>query len=148
MLALKLRMYLLLIVMFAIVYAVVSMVAYGFFGVTDFNFYLILSVVMMFFQYMLGPKLVEWTMHIKYVSGGEYPELQQMVTELSRQANLPQPPLGISQISLPNAFAFGRWESDGRICVTEGILRLLNPEELRAVLGHEMTHLKSRDVMT
>jgi heat shock protein HtpX len=71
-----------------------------------------------------------------------------MVADLSRQANLPTPRLGISQISLPNAFAFGRWKSDGRICVTEGILGLLEPEELRAVLGHEMTHLKNRDVLT
>jgi heat shock protein HtpX len=146
--ALRLRMYLLLIAMFSIVYAVASMVAYGFFGVANFNFYLILALVMMFLQYMLGPKLVEWSMRVKYVSAGEYPELQQMVAELSRQANLPTPRLGISQIPLPNAFAFGRWKSDGRICVTEGILTLLEPEELRAVLGHEMTHLKNRDVLT
>ena len=148
MLAYKFRMYLLLIVMFAIVYAIVSMVAYGFFGVSDFNFYLVLSLVMMFFQYMIGPKMVEWSMRVRYLNAGEQPELQQMVTELSRQANIPSPRIGISQVSLPNAFAFGRWKSDGRVCVTEGILRLLEPEELRAVLGHEITHLKNRDVLT
>jgi len=134
--------------MFAIVYAIVSMVAYGFFGVSDFNFYLVLSLVMMFFQYMIGPKMVEWSMRVRYLNAGEQPELQQMVTELSRQANIPSPRIGISQVSLPNAFAFGRWKSDGRVCVTEGILRLLEPEELRAVLGHEITHLKNRDVLT
>jgi len=141
-------MYLLLILMFAIVYAIVSMVAYGFFGVSNFNFYLIFSLVMMVIQYMVGPKLVEWSMRVRYIRSGEYPELQHMVEELSRQANIPTPRLGISQVSLPNAFAFGRWKSDGRVCVTEGILRLLEPDELRAVLGHEMTHLKNRDVLT
>jgi len=146
--ALRLRMYLLLILMFAIVYAIVSMVAYGFFGVSNFNFYLIFSLVMMVIQYMVGPKLVEWSMRVRYIRSGEYPELQHMVEELSRQANIPTPRLGISQVSLPNAFAFGRWKSDGRVCVTEGILRLLEPDELRAVLGHEMTHLKNRDVLT
>lgn len=144
----RLRMYLLLIVMFAIVYAIASMVAYGFFGVTDFNFYLILSLVMMVLQYMMGPKLVEWSMRVRYIGSGEYPELQNTVEQLSRQANIPTPRIGIAQIALPNAFAFGRWKSDGKVCVTEGILRLLKPEELRAVLGHEITHLKNRDVLT
>jgi heat shock protein HtpX len=123
------------------------MVAYGFFGVTDFNFYLILSLVMMVLQYMLGPKLVEWSMRVRYIGAGEYPDLKNMIEQLSRQANIPTPRIGISQIALPNAFAFGRWKSDGRVCVTEGILRLLKPEELRAVLGHEITHLKNRDVL-
>lgn len=134
--------------MFAIVYAIVSMIAYGVLGVTEFNFYLILSLVMMVLQYMMGPKLVEWSMRVKYIGNGEYPDLQNMVSELSRQANIPTPRIGISQIALPNAFAFGRWKSDGRVCVTEGILRLLDPEELRAVLGHEISHLKNRDVLT
>lgn len=147
MLMYRLRMYLLLIVMFAIVYAIVSMVAYGFLGVRDFNFYLILSLVMMVVQYMLGPKLVEWSMRVRYVTQQEFPQLFAMVTELSRKAGLPMPRIGVAQVPLPNAFAFGRWKSDGRICVTDGVLRLLNPEELRAVVGHEMSHLKNRDVL-
>ncbi|MFZ5800420.1 MAG: zinc metalloprotease HtpX [Candidatus Omnitrophota bacterium] len=143
----KLRMYLLLVAMFAIVYAIVSMAAYGFLGVRDFNFYLILSVVMLVVQYMLGPKLVEWSMRVRYVTPQEFPQLFAMVTELSRRANLPMPRIGVSQVPFPNAFAFGRWKSDGRICVTDGILRLLNPQELKAVVGHEMSHLKNRDVL-
>jgi heat shock protein HtpX len=144
----RLRMYLLVIAMFAILYAIVSMVAYGFFGVASFNFYLVLSLVLMVAQYMMGPKLVEWSMRVKYIGPNEYPELRSMVADLSLRANIPQPRIGISQVPLPNAFAFGRWKSDGRVCVTEGILRLLNQEELRAVLGHELTHLKNRDVVT
>lgn len=143
----KLRMYILLIVMFAIVYAIVSMVAYGFFGVTNFNFYLIFSLVMMVIQYLVGPRLVEWSMRVRYITSAEYPELHNMVADLSRKAEIPTPRLGISQVPLPNAFAFGRWKSDGRVCVTEGILRILEPQELRAVLGHEITHLKNRDVL-
>lgn len=147
MLGLKLRMYLLTIILFAIVYAIVSMLSYSVFGIGDFYFYLILSLVFMFIQYMVGPKLVEWSMRIRYVQEKDYPQLHQMVTELAQKARIPKPKVGIAQIPLPNAFAFGRWKSDGRICVTEGILNLLSPDELRAVLGHEMTHLKNRDVL-
>lgn len=148
MFTLKLRMYLLWIAMFAICYAIVSMLSHFVFGITDFNFYLILSLVMMFIQYMIGPKLVEWSMQVKYVKEQDYPELFSMIRNLSQMAHLPMPKIGISEISLPNAFAFGRWKKDGRICVTRGVLNLLDREELRAVLGHEMTHLKNQDVAT
>ncbi len=148
MFTLKLRMYLLWMAMFAIVYAIASIVSHYLFGINNFNFYLILSLLMMFIQYMIGPKLVEWSMRVKYVKEQEYPELFQMVRGLSQLAKVPMPKIGISEIELPNAFAFGRWASDGRVCVTRGILDLLDRQELRAVLGHEMTHLKNRHVLT
>jgi len=144
---LKLRMWLLLAVLFAIVYAVISWISYAA-GITNFYFYLILSLVMMFVQYMLGPKLVEWTMRVRYVKREEYPRLFQMVEGLAMRAQIPMPKIGIAQIALPNAFAFGRSIRDGRVCVTEGILKLLNEGELKAVLGHELSHLKNRDVLT
>jgi heat shock protein HtpX len=103
---------------------------------------------MMFIQYMIGPKLVEWTMRVRYVKREEYPRLYQMVESLAMRAEIPVPKIGVAQIALPNAFAFGRGRKDGRVCVTEGILKLLNEEELKAVLGHELTHLKNRDVLT
>ena len=145
--ALKLRMWLLLIILFAIVYAVVSWISYAA-GITNFYFYLILSLAMMFIQYMIGPKLVEWTMRVRYVKREEYPRLYQMVESLAMRAEIPAPKIGVAHIALPNAFAFGRGRKDGRVCVTEGILKLLNEEELKAVLGHELTHLKNRDVLT
>lgn len=144
---LKLRMFLLTVVLFGIIYSVVSMAAFAM-GVSDINFYIIFSVLMLFIQYMIGPKIVEWSMGVKYIKEGEQPELRTMVANLARAAEIPMPRIGISEISLPNAFAFGRWKKDGRICVTRGILNLVDRDELRAVLGHEMSHLKNRDVLT
>ena len=144
---LKIRMYLLLAVLFGIIYMVLTTIGLRM-GIANFYFYLILSLGLMFLQYMIGPKMVEWMMKVKYVEESQYPELHQMIEELAQRAGIPKPRVGIAKIALPNAFAFGRSLSDGRICVTEGIVRLLDDNELRAVLGHEMSHLKNRDVLT
>lgn len=144
---LKLRMYLLLAVLFAIIYAIIAMVG-TYLGITNFYFYLGISIVMMAIQYMIGPKMVEWSMGVRYIKEGEYPDLEKMVASLAQSANMPVPRIGISDIAIPNAFAFGRSKKDGRICVTRGILGLLNNNEMRAVLGHEMSHIKNRDVLT
>ncbi|MCU0666863.1 MAG: zinc metalloprotease HtpX [Candidatus Omnitrophica bacterium] len=144
---LKLRMFILTAILFAIVYGII--VAIGtYLGFGDFYFYLGVSFVMMFIQYMIGPKIVEWSMQVKYVDRKQHQELFGMVEDLAKKAQIPAPKIGISSMPIPNAFAFGRSIKDGRICVTSGIMELLNPQELRAVLGHEMTHLRNRDVLT
>jgi len=144
---LKLRMWLLVAILFGIVYAIIVMIGSSL-GISNFYLYLIVSLVMMFIQYLIGPKIVEWTMQVRYVKREENPRLFQIVEDLAMRANIPVPKIGIAQISLPNAFAFGRSLRDGRVCVTEGILQLLSEDELRAVLGHELSHLKNRDVLT
>lgn len=145
--SLQLRMWLLVGALFAIIYAVIVMIG-AYFGIANFYFYLAISLVMMFIQYMIGPKIVEWTMRVKYVKREEYPRIYQMVEGLAMRAQIPMPRVCVAQIALPNAFAFGRSIKDGRVCVTEGIISLLSDEELKAVLGHELTHLKNRDVLT
>jgi len=140
-------MWLLLAILFGIIYAIVVVIGTSL-GVTDFYFYLLVSIVMMFIQYLIGPKMVEWTMQVKYVTREQYPQLYRMLDEMAQRAHLPTPKLGVSSVAIPNAFAFGRGVSDGRVCVTQGIMRLLNEEELRAVLGHELAHIRNRDVLT
>ncbi|QAT16576.1 peptidase [Candidatus Velamenicoccus archaeovorus] len=147
MISLRLRMYLLLAVLFGVVYMIVTVIGTSM-GMDNFYFYLGVAFVLMAIQYMVGPKLVEWSMHIEYVDRARYPELHEMVEELTRRAGIPKPKIGIAHVGLPNAFAFGRWMSDSRVCVTDGILKLLNKEELRAVLGHELSHVRNRDVLT
>lgn len=146
--SLRLRMWLLTMILFALVYAVFTVIGTYFWHVTDFSFYLILSLVMMFVQYMIGPFMVEWSMGVKYIKKEQDPELFAMVEGLAKRAGIPTPRIGVAHIDLPNAFAFGRSLRDGRVCVTKGIMRLLDKDELRAVLGHEISHLKNRDVLT
>ncbi|MBW6461592.1 MAG: M48 family metalloprotease [DPANN group archaeon] len=143
---LQIKMYMVMAALFAVVYSLVS-VAGMYLGMGTFVFYALLATFFMFVQFMVGPKVVEWSMKIKYVTQSENPKLHRMVDELARQANIPKPRIGVSDNSLPNAFAFGRWKSDSRVCVTKGILNLLDDDELRAVLGHEISHIKNRDVL-
>lgn len=146
--SLQLRMWFLVTLLFGIIYALIVIIGRSFLQIGDFSFYLVISLVMMLIQYMLGPKIVEWSMRVKYIKREENPRLFQMVESLSNRANIPMPRIGIAQIDIPNAFAFGRSLKDGRVCVTSGIINLLDDAELRAVLGHELSHLKNRDVLT
>jgi heat shock protein HtpX len=142
---LQIRMYLLIGVLFGLLFALILAVGTAL-GGTSIIVYVVLAVVMVLLQFLLSPFLVGLMMKVKYVSEKEEPELHQMVTELAREAGIPKPKVGISQISVPNAFAFGRTRHDARICVTEGIRKLLTKDEMRAVLGHEISHIKHRDM--
>ncbi|MDD2703305.1 MAG: zinc metalloprotease HtpX [Candidatus Omnitrophica bacterium] len=147
MFSLQIRLWLVMTLLFAIIYAVVTAVGAGM-GIGNFYFYLIISLGMMFVQYMLGPWLVEMSMRVRYLKREENPRLFAMVEEMSRKAGIPLPRIGIAQVGIPNAFAFGRNLKDGRVCVTGGILNLLDEDELKAVLGHELSHLRNHDVLT
>ena len=146
---LQLRLFLLIGLMFAILYGIIVGIGYflGYSGSTFYIFIIGLALLLIIIQYAIGPKTIEWSMKIKYVNENEYPKLHRMVEDLANLAELPnKPKIGVSKLQIPNAFAFGRTRRGARVCVTEGILNLLNDEELKSVLGHEISHIKHRDV--
>ena len=101
-----------------------------------------------FVQYFFSDKLVLWTTKARIVGEQEYPELHAIVARLAAEVELPMPRIAIVQTPVPNAFATGRSPSHAVVAVTDSILRLLSPKELEAVLAHEMSHVKNRDVLT
>jgi len=139
------RMFLLVALLFAILYGVITGVG-TWMGAGSALTYLILAFAFLGIQFLVGPAIVSRTMRVKWVSEKEAPELHRMTAELAQKAGLPKPKVGISQLAIPNAFAFGKSRRDGRVCVTQGILNLLNKDELKAVLGHELSHVKHRDM--
>jgi len=143
---LKTKMFLLIALLFGILYGVITGVG-TWIGAGSALTYLILAFVFLGIQYLIGPAIVSRTMKVKWVSEREAPELHRMVGELAERAHLPKPKVGISQLAIPNAFAFGKSQGDGRVCVTQGILNLLSKDELKAVLGHELSHVKHRDMV-
>ncbi len=98
-------------------------------------------------QFFTSDKIALFSMGAKEVSPQEQPELHAIVERLCVQANLPKPRVAVAQTSMPNAFAVGRSPKTATVCATTGILALLTPVELEAVLGHELTHVQNRDVI-
>ncbi|MHC1688058.1 MAG: zinc metalloprotease HtpX [Methanothrix sp.] len=101
----------------------------------------------MFLQYFYSDKLILGSMGAKIVSESEAPELHQMVSRLCAIADLPMPKIAIVKTSMPNAFATGRNQKNAVVAVTTGIMQQLNRSELEAVIAHELTHVKNRDMM-
>jgi len=103
--------------------------------------------IFMLIQYFFSDKLVLKSMGAKIVSESEEPELHQMISRLCAMADLPKPRIAVVETPMPNAFATGRSPGNAVVAVTTGIRRQLTAAELEAVLAHELTHVKNRDVM-
>jgi heat shock protein HtpX len=142
---LKIRMGLCVLLLFAVIYALLIVIA-TFVGAGTPLIYALLAFVMVAIQFFIGPKIVERSMRVRYVSEGEQPELHRMVSELAMKAGIPKPRVGISEISIPNAFAFGTSKKTARVCVTRRLMEMLKRDEIEAVLGHELSHIKHRDM--
>ena len=107
----------------------------------------IIAAAMNFFSYWYSDKLVLSMYKAKPVTEADAPDLYHLVKELSQRAGLPMPKVYIIPNDSPNAFATGRNPSHAAVAVTTGALNLLSFEELSGVLGHELTHVKHRDIL-
>lgn len=113
----------------------------------DSGFILIFATLMLGAQYFFSDKLVLMSAGARVVSEQEAPELHGMVGRLAQQADLPKPRVAIMDSNVPNAFATGRNQGNSVVAVTRGLMRTLNQRELEAVIAHELTHVRNRDVM-
>jgi heat shock protein HtpX len=105
-----------------------------------------LVVIFNIAQWLFSPYLVGAIYKAKEVDPKENPELQQMVEQLSLKSKIKPPKLMLAQIPMPNAFAYGSPLTGNRVAVTQGLLKSLDKGEVEAVIGHELGHLKHRDV--
>jgi len=101
---------------------------------------------MLFAQYWFSDRIALYAMHGKIVSPEEAPQLHGAIDRLCALADMPKPRVAIADVDLPNAFATGRNPNKAVVCVTTGIMRRLDAEELEGVLAHELSHVAHRDV--
>jgi heat shock protein HtpX len=116
----------------------------------DLVFAVILTVLFILFQYLIGPSIVRMSTRLQYLEAGQNPWLELTVKELADKSGLPMPKLATVPDNTPNAFVFGRTSSGATLAVHEGLLRNLNENEVKGVIGHELGHIKHKDyiVMT
>jgi len=116
-------------------------------GTQGLVFALLFAAVMNFGSYWFSDRIVLATYGARLLSDEEAPELFRIVRELAAGAHMPMPRVYLIPSESPNAFATGRSPEHAAVAVTEGIMRLLTPDELRGVLAHELSHVKNRDTL-
>lgn len=117
------------------------------FGKTGFYFALIFVGLMNFGSYWFSDKIVLWMYRAKEAKQSEYPNLFKIVKNVSKLSGMPMPKVYVIPTNSPNAFATGRNPNNAAVAATEGILKLLNDEELKGVIAHEFAHIKNRDIL-
>ncbi|HEX8919109.1 MAG TPA: zinc metalloprotease HtpX [Chloroflexota bacterium] len=118
------------------------------FSTTHLGYLLIvIPLAGLFFQYMYSDKLVLSSSGAHIINEQQAPELFGIVQRLAQQADLPMPRIAVIDTPMPNAFATGRNPKRAVVAVTSGLISQLPPAELEAVLAHEMTHIRNRDML-
>ncbi|MFQ5999457.1 MAG: zinc metalloprotease HtpX [Candidatus Bathyarchaeia archaeon] len=118
--------------------------------VFSLTFTLFATLTFILIQYLIGPAMVKWSTRLHYLKPGEHPWLETTVKDLAEKSAIPSPKLAIVPDPTPNAFVFGRTTRGATLAVHEGLLKQLNQDEVRGVIGHELGHIKHKDfvVMT
>ncbi len=116
-------------------------------GIFGWIIVIFLTLLFILLQWIIGPAAVKWSTKLRYIQKGENPFLETMVDGLCLKADVPKPRLAIVNDPTPNAFVFGRSTKSATLAVHTGLLQNLNNDEIEAVIGHELGHIKHKDMV-
>jgi heat shock protein HtpX len=102
---------------------------------------------MNFYAYFYSDKMILRHYHAEPITPQQHPRLHRIISNLARKAGLPEPAMYIIRDPIPNAFATGRDPEHAAVAITEGLLSLLNDQEIEAVMAHELSHVRHRDML-
>ncbi len=127
--------------LYAIFIGVLTYLGVGFIPIT------LMVSAMLLAQWYFSDKIVLWFSGAKVVSREQFPQLHEVVERLVQRSNLPKPKVAVVNTRMPNAFATGKSHKSSLVAVTTGLLDTLDYDELEGVIAHELSHIKSRDVL-
>ncbi len=107
---------------------------------------IVIAGALLFSQYWFSDRIALYAMRGQVVTPEQAPQLHGVIDRLCALADMPKPAVAVADSDLPNAFATGRSPSKSVVCVTTGLLRRLDTDELEGVLAHELSHVAHRDV--
>jgi len=130
-----------LALLYVLFISILAYIGIGFIPIT------IIASLMIILQWYFSEKIVLWSSRAKIVSREEFPKLHDLIERIVARNNLPKPRIAVINTNMPNAFATGRGQRNSVVVVTTGIMEILDDEEMEGVIGHELTHIKNRDVL-
>jgi heat shock protein HtpX len=134
-----------LLLLFGFLFGLLAIVGY-YFEISSYVI-VILAILLVFFQWLIGPNVIWWTTNMRLLKRNEFPWLWETVEELCKKNKVPLPKLALVRSGAPNAFVFGRTPASAVLAVTQGLLNTLSKEEVKAVVAHEIGHIKHKDMI-
>jgi len=134
-----------LVLLFGFLLGVLTAVGY-YYDISGY-FMVGIAVFIIFIQWLAGPSIIRWTTNMRPIEKGEFGWLQKDIADICKKTKTPVPQLALVRSGQPNAFVFGRTPSSATLAVTEGLINSLNKDEVRAVVAHEIGHIKHKDMV-
>ena len=139
-----------LFLLLALLFSAIGFVVGGFFldnWIIGALIFLAIAAAMNMISYFFSSKIVLWSYKARIVSEAEAPRLFKIVKRICMKGDLPMPKIAVVPTRTPNAFATGRNKNNAVVAATEGLVIMLDDDELEGVLAHEMAHVKDRDIL-
>lgn len=136
------------VLLFGLLTGILLAIGWFWAGIQGMTIFLIIAFVMNFLAFWFSDKMVLAMYRAKPISKSDEPELHKIVEKLSKEAGIPKPKIYLVDTPVANAFATGRSPNHSAVAVTSGLLKNLDSDEIEGVLGHELSHIKSRDTLT